>query len=310
MILTITMNPSIDIAYSLEDFHLDAPNRVRQVKKTAGGKGLNVTRVLKQLDEDVFASGLLGGFLGEEIKASLTQAGIGYDFFPISGETRNCIAILHGGMQTEILESGPIVAEREAELFLAHFELLLGQAGLVGISGSLADGLPAGFYAEMVKCAQEKGVKVMLDVSGKPLEAVLWSPAKPFLIKPNLAELGELIGRSVSADTDELKEVLSDGLFEGIPWIVISLGKDGAFAKIGSDFHQVRIPQITAVNPVGSGDATVAGLLSGLYHKDSPEDVLKKAMTLGMLNACEPETGSVDLNRYQELFEQVTVIQN
>ena len=106
MILTITMNPSIDISYPLDDFKLDTVNRVKNVRKTAGGKGLNVTRILKQLDAKVVASGLIGGFLGEEIKKDLTSNYIAHDFLPISGETRNCIAVLHKGQQTEILESG------------------------------------------------------------------------------------------------------------------------------------------------------------------------------------------------------------
>lgn len=118
MILTITMNPSIDISYPLETFKLDTVNRVRNVRKTAGGKGLNVTRILKQLDTEVIASGLIGGFLGEEIKKDLTQNEIAHDFLPISGETRNCIAVLHDGKQTKILENGPVITEQEVRAFL------------------------------------------------------------------------------------------------------------------------------------------------------------------------------------------------
>ena len=131
MILTITMNPSIDISYPLETFKLDTVNRVRNVRKTAGGKGLNVTRILKQLDTEVIASGLICGFLGEEIKKDLTQNEIAHDFLPISGETRNCIAVLHEGKQTEILENGPVITEQEARAFLQHFEKLAVKAEII-----------------------------------------------------------------------------------------------------------------------------------------------------------------------------------
>lgn len=97
MILTVTMNPAVDISYSLEKFELDTVNRVLKINKTPGGKGLNVTRVLKQVGNKVIATGLLGGVLGIDIQKKLSEKGIEHRFFEISGETRNCIAILHEG---------------------------------------------------------------------------------------------------------------------------------------------------------------------------------------------------------------------
>ena len=139
MILTITMNPSIDVSYPLTEFSLDAVNRVKNVKKTVGGKGLNVTRILKQLDAEVMASGLIGGVLGKEIKERLTQDNILHEFLSIKGETRNCIAILHEGQQTEILESGPIVSTQEASDFLNHLGKLAVKADVICFSGFLDD---------------------------------------------------------------------------------------------------------------------------------------------------------------------------
>src|SRR5699024_8956086 len=107
MILTITLNPSVDISYKLDRFGIDQVNRVQDVSKTAGGKGLNVTRVLHQLQEDVAASGFLGGSLGDFILKQLGNLGMRDFFTPIDGETRNCIAVIHEGKQTEILEGGP-----------------------------------------------------------------------------------------------------------------------------------------------------------------------------------------------------------
>ncbi|GCF93574.1 tagatose-6-phosphate kinase [Enterococcus florum] len=305
MILTITMNPSIDISYPLETFKLDTVNRVKEVRKTAGGKGLNVTRILKQLDAEVIASGLIGGFLGEEIKKDLDQTRIAHDFLPISGETRNCIAILHEGQQTEILESGPVISEEEASAFLEHFGKLAAKADIISFSGSLPEGLPIDFYSQMLQVCQPK--PVVLDCSGAALTAVLKEDVKPKLIKPNTEELAGLLGRSVLNDVEELKAVLSEPMFTGIEWIVVSMGGDGAFAKHFDKFYRVTIPKIEVVNPVGSGDATVAGLTAAIEAGLSDEAVLKQGNVLGMLNAQEATTGHVNLANYQILFDQINI---
>src|SRR5690625_1318603 len=113
MILTLTLNPAVDISYKLDQLSMDTVNRVEDVSKTAGGKGLNVARVLTQLGEEVAASGFLGGRLGNCIRSQIDLLGINDFFIEISGETRNCIAVIHEGKQTEILESGPTIPKAE-----------------------------------------------------------------------------------------------------------------------------------------------------------------------------------------------------
>lgn len=307
MILTITMNPSIDISYPLEVFELDTVNRVKNVRKTAGGKGLNVTRILKQLDAEVTASGLIGGFLGEEIKKDLDQNKIPHNFLPISGETRNCIAVLHEGQQTEILESGPVISEAEATAFIKHFEKLAAKADIISFSGSLPEGLPSDFYSQMLQACNPK--PVVLDCSGEALLNVLKGDVKPRLIKPNTEELAGLLGRTVSSDLEELEEALSEPIFADIEWIVVSMGGEGAFAKHFDKFYRVTIPKIDVVNPVGSGDATVAGLTAAIEAGLSDEAVLKQGNVLGMLNAQEATTGQVNLANYQTLFDQINVVE-
>ncbi|MGV3041617.1 tagatose-6-phosphate kinase [Staphylococcus rostri] len=305
MILTITMNPSIDIAYSMTMLQSDTVNRVTDVQKTAGGKGLNVTRILHQLGSNVIASGLIGGVLGEAIKDDLTKAGIHHDFMPICGETRNCIAILHDGVQTEILESGPVIEESEATTFLSHLEKLADKADILSFSGSLPKGLPTDFYCQMLAVC--RGKPVVLDCAGEVLKQVLQHDIKPCLIKPNITELSELLGRKVSTQTADLKAALSSTLFEGIEWLVVSLGAEGAFAKHNNTFYRVTIPKINVVNPVGSGDATVAGMTAALERGESDEAVLKQGNVLGMLNAQEATTGYVQMTNYQTLYDQIKV---
>ena len=306
MILTVTLNPSIDISYPLEELKLDTVNRVSEVSKTAGGKGLNVTRVLAESGETVGATGFVGGTNGQFIKTHL-PLDVQSFFYDILGDTRNCIAILHEGNQTEILEAGPEIIRTEALGFLHHFKLLMPTADVVAISGSLPTGLPVDYYASLIEIAGEAGSKVVLDSSGKSLEAVLHSPVKPTVIKPNREELSQLLGRDVSADFEDLKEVLKDSLFEGIEWIIVSLGGDGAFAKHEDVFYKVDIPKIEVVNPVGSGDSTVAGISAGLSSGKDDAALLTHAMVLGMLNAQEKMTGHVNMAHYDDLYQQINV---
>jgi len=307
MILTITLNPSVDIAYQLDTFHLDTVNRVENVQKTAGGKGLNVTRVLKQIGEDVVATGFIGGEIGSYVKKQLTRNDIKNSFVEIGNETRNCIAVLHDGKQTEILEQGPTIQEHEALNFIEHLEIILNNVDVVVISGSLPKGLASNYYVEIVELCKKCGVAVVLDCSGKALKNVLESQQKPTVIKPNTEELSQLIGKEVTDDIQELKSVLSGQLFQGIDWIVVSLGAKGAFAKHNDKFYRVRIPKIKVVNPVGSGDSTVAGIAAGLVHALPEAELLKNATVLGMLNAQEEQTGYVNLVHSESLYSQIEV---
>lgn len=307
MILTITMNPSIDISYSLDNFNVNTVNRVNKTVKTAGGKGLNVTRVLQQLDNDVIASGLIGGELGKNIQRKLDSLGIKNSFYEISQETRNCIAILHEGKQTEILEEGPTITKDEMEGFLKHFEELLKKVNIVSISGSIPKGVEENFYIKLLELCHKNNKAVVLDCSGNALKSVLKSDYNPKVIKPNTEELSQLIGKKISKNTAELKKVLSEKLFEKVEWVVVSLGADGAVARHNNKFYKVNIPKIEAINPVGSGDSTIAGIVSALIGNYSDKDLLKKAATLGTLNAMEKQTGYVNMDKYNEIYKKIDV---
>ncbi|OTO71709.1 MULTISPECIES: hexose kinase [unclassified Enterococcus] len=308
MIVTVTMNPSIDISYPLSSLAIDTVNRTDQVTKTAGGKGLNVTRVIHDLGGDVVATGVLGGFHGAYISEELNKAGIKQAFTSIKEESRDSIAILHEGNQTEILESGPTVSSEEQTTFFETITALLQQADIVTISGSLAKGLPTDFYQKLVQAAHTEKAHVLLDTSGKSLISVLEGTAKPFLIKPNLEELEALLGQRFSlSEMETLQNALSQPLFEGIEWIVVSLGKAGAIAKHQEAYYRVTIPEIKVVNPVGSGDATIAGFAYGLSQGKTSEDLLKLSMAAGMANAQEKQTGHVDPANVAAHFNNINV---
>lgn len=238
---------------------LDTVNRVAEVSKTAGGKGLNVTRVLAEIGDHVAATGLIGGTNGKFLLQNLHQ-NVQQSFYEISGipgiVSPFCTRVQANGNP----EAGPRISASEANGFLHHFKHLMESADVVSISGSLPAGLPVEYYIQLIEIANQFDNKVVLDCSGAALEAVLKSNVKPTAIKPNNEELSQLLGREVSKDIGELKSVLSDPLFEGVEWIIVSLGADGAFAKHWDTFYKVDIPKIEVVNPVGSGDSTVAGI--------------------------------------------------
>lgn len=307
-ILAVTMNPSVDISYPLEKLQLNSVNRVTDVTKTAGGKGLNVARVLHQLNSPVVASGVLGGTIGQFIEKKLDETNIKHNFMPINQESRNCIAILHDDMQqTEILETGPLLTEKDEANYLNHFENSLNGISVVTISGSLPKGLSTELYAKMIEIAAKKEIPVLLDSSGDPLKVSLSRKHKPFLIKPNQEEIAQLIGKPIH-DLVELQEVLATNpLFQGVEWVVISLGADGALVKHNQEFFRLTIPKISVVNPVGSGDSTVAGLASAIATGADDVEIMRTGMTTGMLNTMEKQTGFINNDLFNEYYKKVTL---
>lgn len=309
MILTVTMNPSVDISYKVVPFRLDDINRVDQVVKTAGGKGLNVTRVLSQLDKPVIATGIVGGYLGQFIRQKLDEEKISHQFYEIKQESRNSIAILHdAGAQTELLEAGPMVHPEEEKEFLTVYQQLIRKATTVTISGSLAKGLAPTLYNTLIDLANQKNCQVLLDTSGQALEQVIFSKNKPMLIKPNQTEIAQLLNTELDfTDFNQLVQRLQEPIFDGIEWIVVSLGARGALARHNQFFYKVTIPKIEVINPVGSGDATLAGLAAIIDSGGTDEEILKTGMTTGMLNALESKTGQINPNLFASYFKQVVV---
>ncbi len=310
MILTITMNPSLDISYSLDKFSLNSVNRCISTVKTAGGKGLNVSRVLYEIGENVVATGLLGGKIGDYIEAELEKINIKNDFYRIKNESRNCIAILHEDNQTEILENGPLISDLEADEFLKHFEKLLLRSDVITISGSLPKGLNSNYYVKMLEISSRHLKPIIIDCSGDNLKRVVINKYKPTFIKPNIDEMSQLVGTGIDYnDIESLKRVTDLDLFAGIEWVMISLGEKGSFAKHNNKYYKVNIPKINVINPVGSGDASIAGVASGIKDKLGDEALLKKANTLGILNAMEIMTGHINYDNYEKIFNQIEVLE-
>lgn len=305
MILTITANPSVDISYQLDQLNINGVSRTEKVLKTAGGKGLNVGNVLQTLGADVAHSGFIGGALGEFIKETLAGKGQEARFVEIEGATRNCIAILHEGKQTEILEKGPEITQEEKDKFIARLDKITDGCDILNISGSLPKGLDVDFYQTIIKYAKDNNKFISVDTSGKTLEAVIKADIKPDLIKPNETELSDVLGFEVNKDN--LNEVLFDEPFKSINTIIVSLGKDGAVVKIKDKLYKASVPVVDAINPVGSGDSSVAGALYAIEKKMVDIDIIKTSMTCGLLNVLNPQTATINMDDFEKYFDQIKV---
>lgn len=306
MILTVTLNVAVDKAYVIEGpLQAGEVMRVKTCSNTAGGKGLNVSKVIGLCGEEVLATGFTGGFNGAYVEQLLTEKGIPNEFVHVKGETRSCINILDGdGKSTEFLEPGaPVTAEEEAA-FLRKFETLLPKCSVVTMSGSAPKGIPADIYGKLIAMGKKAGVKMILDTSGQYLiEGV---KAKPFLIKPNHDEIAQLLGRPAET-MEEMLESAKELHRSGIPYVVISLGADGAAVVCGEGVYTARPPKIQAVNTVGCGDSMVGAMAAALERGYGVEEMLRYAVAVSSANAMNLETGYFRQEDMEENLKQVTV---
>lgn len=305
MILTITANPSVDISYELENFKIDDVNRTNQVIKDAGGKGIHVGYVLNELGEDVVHSGFVGGALGEYIKNTIKNKGQESRFVDIGEDTRNCIAVLHEGNQTEILEKGPTITTTEENDFIEKLDEITKGCDYINVSGSLPNGLNASFYERIIAYAKEKNKFISVDTSGKTLDTIINAGVKPDLIKPNESEIGDVLKTEVSKDN--LVDILLREPFKDIRYIIASMGKDGAIVKIDNKVYKANVPEVEAINPVGSGDSSLAGAIYAISKDKDDIDIIKTSMTCGLLNVLNKEIAHINMDDFDKYYEQIEV---
>lgn len=305
MITTITFNPSIDRMYRVSSMNIGEVQRVVSAKATAGGKGINVTKVCKILQEEPLAMGFLGGYNGEFIKEELRKLDIKNKFTKINQETRNCLNIITDDkVSTEFLEKGPILEDGDLEKFENDIKEVMKNTKILVASGSYCQNIPLDYYEKIGNLCRENNVKFILDTSGEPLKVALKS--KPYLIKPNTDEIKQLL----NIDIESRDEVISAGkkLIEmGAENVCISLGKDGMIYLNAEDVYEAKVPKIEAVNTVGSGDSTIAGFSVGILRGYEIEDLLKLSNACGISNALNIETGFVSLEEVEKYKDLVKV---
>ncbi len=305
MILTITANPSVDMSYQLDKLNIDGVIRTDKVIKHAGGKGIHVGYVLHDLGADVVHSGFVGGKLGEFIEEGLEQRGQKSKFIKIKEPTRNCLAILHEGKQTEILEAGPTISQAEREEFIRKLDDISAGCSVISMSGSLPKGLDSSFYEEIIAYAKRHGIFVAVDTSGQTLKDVVNAKIKPDLIKPNETEVADLLGEEITKDN--IKDALKKSPLSEIEYVIVSLGSEGAVVKAGDRIFKASVPRVTAVNPVGSGDSSLAGAIFAISKDKKTEEVIKTSMTCGLLNVLTEEIAHIEIEKFDEYFEKIQV---
>lgn len=305
MILVVNLNASVDKRYKISEVTKGSVMRASHVDNTPGGKGIHVANVVTILKENCIATGFLGGKTGEFIEEKLNEYNIRQDFVKIQGDTRECIAIITDDLtQTEILEPGPEVKISEQDEFIKKYTELIKDSDIIVASGSLPRNIPKDFYGKLIKMANDLGKKFLLDTSGDLLKEGI--KAKPFFIKPNKDEIEALTGRKIESVEDAIAEI-KEFHRQGIELVVISLGSDGSVAGYNNKFYKVNVPKVNAVNPVGSGDSYVGGIAVALQRGYNIEDMLKYASACGTANALEEETGFVNKNTVEDLFNQISI---
>ncbi len=307
MILTVTLNVAIDKRYVVEDFKIGQVMRVKECNYTAGGKGLNVSKVAAIAGEEVLATGFVGGHAGAYVEEALAQAGIKSDFVHAQGETRSCINIFDpiNRTQTEFLEPGFTVTKQDIEAFLTKFRALAKESSVISISGSVPRGVDESLYPQLIAIGKELGKKVLLDTSGKLLEAGL--AAKPSFIKPNGDEIRALLGRDVS-DERSAAGAAKALCKKGIETAVVSLGKKGAVAASQEGVYFAVPPEVEVVNTVGCGDSMVAAFAVGFCRGLSVKECLRLATAVSSSNAHCVETGHFVPAEAEALLPLVEII--
>lgn len=304
-ILTITLNPAVDKTYTTQSLTAGHVNRMRTALNIAGGKGVNVTKILRQYGCEVTATGFLGGYTGRFIEEELLRRGAECCFVQIDGETRcNMNILADDGYVTEILEPGPQVLEQEQTLFMEQYEALLAECRLAVISGSAAGGVADDIYERLITIAHDKKIPVYLDSSGECMRKGLL--AKPYFIKPNWKELEYLVGHKI-ADREEIIEAARRLHREGIAKVVVSMGSKGLISVTDCGVLYARAEGIEAVNTVGSGDSVVASYAMATVFGESDEKAILRACAISAANVTTVESACIPMKTAEELMDKIIV---
>ncbi len=300
MIYTVTFNPSIDYVIFTNDFKIDGLNRATATYKFAGGKGINVSRVLKTLDVESTALGFAGGFPGKFIIDTLNNSAIQSNFIEVDEDTRINVK-LKTGQETEINAPGPHITSKQFEQLLQQIKNTTSD-DIVIVAGSVPSSIPSDAYAQIAQITAQTGAKLVVDAEKELAESVL--PYYPLFIKPNKDELEVMFNTTVNSDADVIKygRLLVD---KGAQSVIVSLGGDGAIYIDKEISIKAVNPQGKVVNTVGSGDSTVAGMVAGIASGLTIEKAFQQAVACGTATAFDEDLATRDA--IEKIKSQVTI---
>lgn len=280
MIYTLTLNPSLDYVVKIDSFTEGKLNLTKEEYKLAGGKGINVSQVLKNLGYESKALGFIGGFTGKFIEDSLRGKNILTDFVKVEGDTRINIKMKNGNSETEVNGNSPVISgEHQAELFdkLQH----LNEGDTLVLAGSIPGTLSQDIYLEIIKNLKPE-VKVVVDTRNEILKEI--AVLKPFLVKPNHHELEEIFGVELNG-IDEIIEYGKKLKELGPENVVVSMAGDGAMLINESGVYLSNVPKGIVKNSVGAGDSLVGGFVAGIEDGKEVSEAFKQGIASGSATA-------------------------
>ena len=307
MIITVTLNAAIDKSLSVPSFRLGRRHRTVERRALAGGKGVNIARMLKTLGQPVIATGFQGGPTGTQIAAQLGEESILHDFVRIHEESRTNTSVLDPttGEQTEINEQGPKVEPEEVEQFREKLLYLARGAAIVVFAGSLPRGIDPDFYAQLVRAVRKLDVMTIVDTDGEPLRLAV--RAEPDVVSPNVVEAEELVGHEFNDDADRagaVREIVSLGARSAIMTM-----PDGCWAQMLNEgsprVYRVTVPLQDSVATVGSGDACLAGYVAAHYRGEPPAECLRFGVACGAESTGRLGAGLIDVHEVDRLLSDV-----
>ncbi|WP_347904039.1 1-phosphofructokinase [Pseudomonas purpurea] len=304
-ILTLTLNPALDLTVQLPQLALGQVNRSETMHTHAAGKGVNVAQVLADLGHHVTVSGFLGEDNPQAFEALFARRGFVDAFIRVPGETRSNLKLAEsGGRITDLNGPGPVVNAAAQQALLDRLDQIAVGFDAVVVAGSLPRGVSPQWLQALVLRLKSKGLKVALDTSGEALRAGL--AAGPWLIKPNTEELAEALGCEVVSVTAQA-EAASRLHAQGIEHVVISNGAHGVnWFSVGSAMHATP-PKVSVASTVGAGDSLLAGMLHGLLSAEMPEQTLRTATAIAALAVTQIGFGISDSAQLAQLEQRVRV---
>lgn len=306
MIYTCTLNPSVDYVVEAQQIELGQLNRATKTAYFPGGKGINVSRVLKRLHIHNIALGFIGGFTGQFIADELKREHILTDFIAVPGQTRLNIK-LKGERETEINGEGPVISDKHKEALIDKIKQLK-KGDILVLAGSLPPSIDDTFYVMMMEEAKKRKVAVVVDTSGSALKQAI--AYEPFLLKPNQMELGELFGVSIHS-RHQIIEYGKKLIDNGVQHVIVSLAGDGAILFHKDVILIAQAPKGMVKNSVGAGDSMVAGFLAAYVNEAPLEEAFRYSVAAGSATAfsedlCTEEEvhrllGEVNITRMEDV---------
>ena len=304
-IVTMTLNPAVDKSASVEHVVAERKLYCKPPRFEPGGGGVNVSRAIKKLGGESLLLYPAGGLTGDRLKELLDQEGLNHRPFPIAGMIRESLVILEEstGQQYRFGMPGPPLQKEEWEPFLQELAAMEPSPEYVVASGSLPPGVPPDFYARVAHIGKKRGAKVIIDVSGEALEAVLQEGV--FLIKPNVREFRELVGKEIKEESQikaEAQKMVKSGRCEVL---VISLGAAGALV-VSEEFAEHIIPPTVPISSkVGAGDSMVAGIVLSLARGNPLRESVLFGVAAGSAAVMTPGTELCRREDAERLYESL-----